>query len=301
MLLGVDGGGTKTDVVLADLRGLVVESLRVGCTNHESVGMDAAVAELRRGVERALESVGVDAAELDAAVFGLAGVDWPSDDAAWNGALDDFGLGGRRLVINDSRLALRAGATSGWGIVSIAGTGSVTAGVTEVGEWFRTMSVGWGEPCGAASLVIDALHAIAAAHHRVGPPTTLSGRFLEALSLDSVPELFEGTTRGRLKVDNRHAPLVARAAAEGDAVAIRLVERSGVAHASMAVGVADRLGIGGEPFELVTAGGVHAAGGLFEGAFRAHVRARLPSAMVVPLHRPPVDGAVLLGLDLLAE
>lgn len=300
MLLGVDGGGTKTDVVLADLRGLVVESVRIGCTNHESVGMDAAVAELRRGVDRVLASVEVDPGDLDAAVFGLAGVDWPSDEAAWSQVIDGFGLGGSRLLVNDSRLALRAGATSGWGIVSIAGTGSVTAGVTEDGRWFRTMSVGWGEPSGAASLVIDALHAIAAAHHHVGQPTALTDRFLEALRVDGVPALFEGKSRGRLVVDNRYAPLVAEAAAAGDDVAVRVIERSGAAHASMVVGVADRLGIGAEPFELVTAGGVHAAGGRFEDAFRAHVRKRLPSAMMVPMHRPPVEGAVLLGLDLLA-
>lgn len=301
MLLGVDGGGTKTDVVLADLRGLVVESIRVGCTNHESVGLEAAVAELRRGVDRALESIGVRADELDAAVFGLAGVDWPSDEMAWNAALDEFCPGGRRLLVNDSRLALRAGATSGWGIVSIAGTGSVTAGVTEDGRWYRTMSVGWGEPCGATSLVIDALHAIAAAHHRVGPPTSLSGRFLETLGLAGVEAMFEEMSRGRLTIGNRYAPLVALAAADGDEVAIRLVERSGAAHAAMVVGAADRLGIGTEPFELVTAGGVHAAGGRFEQSFRDHIRKRLPSAMVVPMHRPPVDGAVLLALDLLAS
>ncbi len=298
MLLGVDGGGTKTDVIVADLDGHPVATARVGCTNHESVGLVSAMTELHRGVQQALTDAGVSPRDVVAAAFGLAGVDWPSDERAIDTALDGFGLGGVRTVVNDSIVSLRAGSSSGWGIVSSVGTGAVTAGVNSVGMRYRTMSVGWGEPCGSSSLVADALHAVAAQHHRTGPPTVLTDRFLEALGLVDVLSLFEGISRRTLRADGRLAPLLQQAADHGDRVAIDVLDRSGGQHAAMVVGAADHLSIRDHHFELVTAGGVHHAGGRFVEAFVAHIGAHCPLAAIVPLVEPPVTGAVLLALDL---
>lgn len=298
VLLGVDGGGTKTDVVVADLDGRSRGTARVGCTNHESVGLETAMSELARGVHDALADAGAAVGDVVVAAFGLAGLDWHSDELAIGAALDSFGLGGDRILVNDSMIALRAGSDRGWGIVSSIGTGAVTAGVAPDGRSCRTMSVGWGEPCGASSLVADALHAVAAAHHRSGEPTALTELLLEALGAPDVVTLFEDLSRGRRRVDGRHAPLVQRAVDAGDRVAADLLDRSAVQHAAMVVGIADQLEMRDVEFELVTAGGVHAAGGRFGEAFVAHVLERCPGAIVVPLSAPPVTGAIGLALDL---
>ncbi len=299
VLLGVDGGGTKTDVVVADVDGTTLASVRVGCTNHETVGMDRAMTELRRGVEDVLAAAGAALGDVRAAAFGLAGVDWHSDEVAIDSAIAGFGLGGVRTVVNDSLVALRAGSTDGWGIASSIGTGSVTVGVNRDGQRFRTMSVGWGEPCGSSSLVADALHAIAAEYHRTGPATTLTERFLHALSVPDVQALFEGISRGRLTVNGQLAPLLQQVAAEGDEVSLAVLDRSAVRHAAMVVGVADRLSMLDEAFELVTSGGVHVGGGRFVEVFAAHVRRHCAGVQIVPLRQTPVHGAVLLARDLI--
>ncbi len=301
VLLGVDGGGTKTDVVVADLTGRTRCTVRVGCTNHESVGLVAAMSELERGVRDALDGAGAAAGDVVVAAYGLAGLDWHSDELAIGGSLDMFGLGGDRILVNDSMIALRAGSSRGWGIVSSVGTGAVTAGVAPDGRVARTMSVGWGEPCGAYSLVADALHAIAAAHHRSGEPTALTELLLEALGAADVVTLFEELSRGRRRVDGRHAPLVQRAVDAGDSVAADLLDRSAVQHAAMVVGIADQLALRDVEFELVTAGGVHTAGGRFGEAFVAHVLERCSGAIVAPLTAPPVTGAIGLALDLASD
>ncbi len=297
VLLGVDGGGTKTDVVVADLEGRARCTVRVGCTNHETVGLVAAMAELERGVRDVLTGAGAAPGDVDVAAFGLAGLDWRSDELAIGGALDAFGLGGERILVNDSMIALRAGSSRGWGVVSSIGTGAVTAGIARDGRTCRTMSVGWGEPCGASSLVADALHAIAAAHHRTGPPTVLTELVLEAFGAVEVVTLFEDLSRGRRRVDGRHAPLVQQAVDAGDRVAADVIDRSAVQHAAMVVGIADQLAMCDDEFELVTAGGVHTGGGRFVDRFVAHVHDHCPGAMVVPLTAPPVTGAIGLALD----
>lgn len=297
VVLGVDGGGTKTDVVVTDLDGRPRGTVRVGCTNHETVGLAAAMAELERGVRDALANAAAGAGDVVVAAFGLAGLDWASDELAIGAALDGFGLGGERILVNDSMIALRAGSSRGWGIVSSVGTGAVTAGVAPDGRTCRTMSVGWGEPCGASSLVRGALHAVAAAHHRTGRPTSLTELLLAAFGAADVTTLFEDLSRGRRRADGRHAPLVQQAASAGDEVAIDLLDHSAVEHAAMVVGVADQLELRHHEFELVTAGGVHAAGGRFGERFVAHVVEHCPRAMVVPLTAPPVTGAIGLALD----
>ena len=298
VLLGVDGGGTKTDVIVSDLDGRALGTGRVGCTNHETVGLEAAMSELARGVHGALTGAGATADDVVVAAFGLAGLDWHSDELVIGAALDAFGLAGERILVNDSMIALRAGSGRGWGIVSSIGTGAVTAGVAPDGRNCRTMSVGWGEPCGASSLVADALHAIAAAHHRTGSPTMLTELLLEAFGSADVVTLFEDLSRGRRRVDGRHAPLVQRAVDAGDRVAADVLDGSAVQHAAMVVGIADRLEMRDAEFELVTAGGVHTAGGRFVEAFVTHVLDRCPRAVVVPLTVPPVTGAIGLALDL---
>jgi N-acetylglucosamine kinase-like BadF-type ATPase len=300
-VVGIDGGGTTTDVVVADLTGAVLSSVTTGATNHESIGVERVVEVLAAGIEEALDAAGVARDDVRVSVFGLAGVDWPSDVVLVGDALSGLDLGGRRVVVNDSRVALRAGCSHPSGIVSSVGTGSVTAGVNRAGEWFRSMAVGWGEPRGSGTLVSEALHAIAAEHHGTAPATALTPRFLDAFGQPDVPAMFESITRGRSGGVRGRAPLVVEVAAEGDDVARAIVATVAVRHAAMVAGVASRLGMTDEAFELVTSGGVHAGGGQFSADFAAAVVVDCPHATIVPLTTSPALGAVGLALDELAS
>lgn len=300
IVLGVDGGGTSTDVVIADLTGAVLASTTTGGTNHESIGVARTADVLAAAIDEALGAAGATRGDVRVSVFGLAGVDWPSDVVAVGDALSGLGLTGRQVVVNDSRVALRAGCSRRWGIVSSVGTGSVTAGVNRDGEWFRTMAVGWGEPSGAGTLVTEALHAIAAQHHGTAPATDLTDRFLDAMGQPDVLAMFESITRGRVGGIRGRAPLVVGVAADGDDVARSIVADVAVRHAAMVVGVAARLGMTDE-FELVTSGGVHAGGGQFSEVFASVVAVDCPNATIVPLTTTPALGAISLALDELAS
>jgi N-acetylglucosamine kinase-like BadF-type ATPase len=233
-------------------------------------------------------------------VFGLAGIDWASDVDNVGSALGGLGLAGSMLVVNDSEIALRAGCTEPWGIVSSVGTGTVTAGVNRRGERFRTMAIGWGEPSGSSSMVSASLNAVAAAYHGSGPATALTEIVLEALGFDSVPALFEALTRGRARVGAGWAPLLDRAVEVGDEVACDILVRTAQRHADMVGGVARHLGMHDDEFDLVMSGGVHQANAPFGEHFRAQVREQCPGARPVLLAVAPVRGAVQLAMDALA-
>jgi N-acetylglucosamine kinase-like BadF-type ATPase len=299
VVVGVDGGGTKTDVMVADLAGTELALVTAGGSNHESIGTEKMAAVIDAAIDDALVAADRERADVVASAFGLAGVDWDSDVVLVGSALDVLALPGDRVIVNDSRIALRAGCTQTWGIVSNVGTGAVTAGVNRSGEWFRTMAVGWGEPSGSWTIVSDSLHAIAAHHHRTGPTTALTEMYLEALGHSTVIEMFEGITRRRSTVGGHLAPLAGRAAAAGDEVADGILTRVADQHADMVGGVATQLGMLDDDFELVTSGGVHASGGVFSDRFTVRARHHCPGAVLVPLDARPVTGAVLLALELI--
>jgi N-acetylglucosamine kinase-like BadF-type ATPase len=300
VVIGVDGGGTKTDVIVADLHGVTLGTAQAGPTNWESIGTERMVAEVGRGVDDALAAAGAERQHVAAAAFGLAGVDWASDHERVDAALAGLDLPGPRVVGNDSLVALRAGCTRPWGIVSSVGTGTVTAGVDPSGRWFRTMAVGWGEPTGAWTLVAEALHAIAAQYHGTAPVTSLTERFLAVTDQADVAALFEALTRGRAPVGAHLAPLLDEEARAGDGVARRIIADTARRHADMVVGAATHLEMTELDFELVTAGSVHRTGDDYFGpAFLARVHEACPRARPTMLEVSAALGAVRLALDAL--
>jgi len=299
VVIGVDGGGTKTDLLVVDDRGAVVGRASGGGANWEGIGVDAVGEVLGGLLDDALGAAGRGRDDVAAWVCCLAGVDWPSDPLRLGPVLDGLGVTGGRLVLNDAFAALRAGTTGPVGCVSIAGTGGVCAGRNAHGEVARTMGVGIGEGSGAWTLVSGALGAVAEAHHRSGPATALSDRLVDWAGSDGVEAFFEGVTRGTVPVGADLAPLVLEVAAAGDEVATAVARDAGARHGRDLAGLADRLGLCGGPVEVVLAGGVHIHGtGAFRESFCGTVLARVPGAEFVVLSAPPVVGAALVALEL---
>jgi N-acetylglucosamine kinase-like BadF-type ATPase len=299
VVVGVDGGGTATEVIVADLAGEVLASAATSGSNHEMIGLDAMADVLADAVDEALSAAGASRADVVASVFGLAGVDWPSDVDRVGDAVGRLGLGGTRLVVNDSQVALRAGCRQPWGIVSCVGTGSVTAGRGRRGDWFRTMGVGFGEPSGAGTIVRGALDAVAATHHGAAEPTALTERFLSALGHPDVLAMFEALTRRPAAGLRWLAPVVTELADGDDPAARRIVTEVATRHSELVVGVARRLELVDDSFDVVTAGAVHRAGGVFSETFAVGVERALPGATIVALTTSSAVGAVRLALDTL--
>lgn len=176
VVLGVDGGGTKTHVLAVDERGEVLGAAVNGPSNWELVGLGGTGAALRVAVAEALQQANLEPEDIDASVFGLAGVDWPADLELLGFAIDPLGIGGPRQIVNDAFVALRAGARHAWGVVVIAGSGSVAAGRSPEGEVFRTLGLGrmYGDFGSATDVSEEAVLAVARAYTGRGPGTALT-------------------------------------------------------------------------------------------------------------------------------
>ncbi len=95
-VLGVDGGGRKTHAVVVDPSGQLLGVGMAGGSNWEIVGMEPAIAAIATATDRGLGGAGLGRGDVLAAVFGLAGTDWPADERQLDDELGTLGLSGER-------------------------------------------------------------------------------------------------------------------------------------------------------------------------------------------------------------
>jgi len=146
-------------------------------------------------------------------------------------------------------------------------------------------------------LAFKALQAVALAWTWRGPPTRLTQAFVELAGVQSVEELLEGLTLGRIYLGADAAPVVFQVAAGGDAVAHELILWAGRELGSMAIGVIHQLGFEALSFDVVLAGSFFNGSPLLAETMRQTIRAVASGARLVRLHVPPVVGGVLLGME----
>jgi len=192
VVLGVDGGASKTHALVADQRGRVLGFGEAGSGNHQSRGLEPALQEIERAVRQAVEAARLPAARhpaasIDLGCFCLAGADLPEDYALLQNAVEGLGLTGNVVLKNDTLAALRAGLTRPWGVVVICGSGFNAAGRSRDGREIILPGLGpvsgdWG---GGEDLSQEMIRLVMRAWDGRGQPTLLTRMVLEALSAPS--------------------------------------------------------------------------------------------------------------------
>ena len=142
LLLGVDGGGSKTTALLATAEGELVGRGSGPACNYQSVGAEAAWSALDEAVRAAWEDSGQEPVVIAAACLGLAGAARAVDRALFEGWIAERLPGAWGLVVNDAELVLAAGTPEGWGVALISGTGSIAYGRAPDGRSARRRRLG---------------------------------------------------------------------------------------------------------------------------------------------------------------
>ena len=290
-VLGVDGGGTKTDALIADENGNVIASASNGGANWERMGIDKALISLEEVIRKAAKSAGIETSQIESASFAIAGIDWPDDVALYLPLTERLGISNFEIT-NDSFAALFAGAGKLEGIVSIAGTGGKTAGIY-AGKEAQTMGMELGEGGGAGQLVGLALEYIAMQHHQSAEPSALYQLIPTLMNKEPGTPFFQAVARSGLRLNESLAPEIFKLADIGDPGALYAVVRTAEQHAKDVIGIAKQLGITSQSITVVRAGGLHTAGNkAFDQAFEKVVSSALPGASLKVLEAAPVMGAV---------
>jgi N-acetylglucosamine kinase-like BadF-type ATPase len=298
LVLAVDGGNSKTIALVARRDGTIIGAARGSTIDLYSLPTpEASTAEIARTARAALAAAGATGHDVGAAMFALAGADWPEDyeyhRSTIPAALD---LACAVVVENDAIGALRSGTPDGVGVAAVVGTGGAIGGRNAAG---RCWHLGfWPDGMGGRSLGRAGVRAVYREGIGLDQPTSLTAPILAEYGVGSPLELLHAFKRrvGGIHPDDtaRIAPIVMDEAAAGDPVALELVALDGLRTGEAVSVVAAHVGLDGA-FPLVLSGGVlrHPAAQLHIDA----ILARVPSARPVRPSYEPAIGALLLAFD----
>jgi N-acetylglucosamine kinase-like BadF-type ATPase len=291
LILGVDGGNSKTALLFATTEGELVASLRGPGTNTHAVGPDG-VADV---IGALVAESGVDL-PVDHGVFFLCGADAPSDIAGLERAIGGRGWAHGVTVDNDTFALLRAGTDAPDAVAVICGAGINVVGRAAGGRIARYPSLGWetGDWGGAVMLGREVLRLAARGEDGRGEPTTLTELVRSHFAAATVEDVGADIYYGRVP-QSRLAELAPQvvAAAAGDTVAWSLIERLAIEIGLMARRAMRDLGLA--EADVVLGGGMLQSG---EGPLYERVLAHLPEgAYAVTVQDPPSLGSALAALD----
>lgn len=295
--LGVDIGGTKSHALISDEAGNAMGFGSFGAGNHEEVGYEGLRLALLNVTEKALIMAGLTTGQVSAAGFGVAGYDWPSERQPTLEAIKSIGLSAPVEAVNDTIIGLLAGATQGWGVAVVAGTGTNCWGWDQNHRIGRVTGVGYGEHGGAGSLIERALAAVAHEWTKRGPTTQLTAEFLRISGAKDIPSLIEGLEMGEFSIGSDLAPVIFQVASLGDPVALSIIQWAGSELGHTAVAVIRQLGIQPLDFEVVLVGSIYEMGEMLIAPMRQVIESEAPRAHLVRLSAPPVVGGVLLAMQ----
>ena len=303
--LGIDGGATKSHIVLSNGTGRLVGEGQSGPSNYHIVGVEQAAANLSAAISQALAPSAVSPSEVKAACAGMAGLDGPSDQKQMHhimtSAFNTSGLQCPWRSLNDSVVAWAGAFHGSPGALIAAGSGAVAYAVGEDGRSARADGLGhWlGDAGSGYDIGRRGLRAALAALDQRGPETRLTEQF-RILAGSTQMEWIGWIAGLDASISYAHeqfrsfAPFVFEAAASDDAIARSILNQAGAALAGTAASVLRKVGLLTDP-QVATAGSVLEQPSYLRQAFRAELSARLPGCQIVPARSGPAFGAALLA------
>lgn len=225
LLVGIDGGGTRTRVLLCDSTGKELARIEGAATALGSVTEQVAGDIIKSLIHEALSVAGYPDTRPSICVAGVAGAGQERAAQALWAALAQRRVADDVAVHSDAAVALDDAFGDSSGVLLIAGTGSVAFSRAPDGHLERCG--GWGPILGdegsAAWLGRRALAVVCAASDGREPETSLTGTILTALELETLDDLIPWAASASPAAFARLAPVVAQAASAGDLRANSLV------------------------------------------------------------------------------
>lgn len=299
LYLGVDGGGTKTHIVLTNEDQEAVCEGSAGASNPLRVGIETAVSNIIKAINAACDAGGCSRGDIVAGTLGLAGVR-RSDlrQRIREGVYRQLHIKNLE-VITDADIALYGATLGKAGLVVIAGTGSVCIGQNDAGE--KVSAGGWGplagDEGGGAGIARAALHAIAKASDGRAPKTKLSEVAIEYFRAAHIEDLVVAIYAPQ--VDNQRiagfARYVVETAQKGDEVAKKVIAEAGYELGIAARAVITKLKLQKKKFPIAYVGSIFNAEELLTKPFLKEVHAIAPKAELIAPQVPPALAAAKIA------
>lgn len=302
-VLGLDGGGSKTECALCSLQTDKRYVVRGDGSNHEGVGYERAGQVVHELFNEVLREAGIQTGDIVGACFAMAGMDVEPDRGnITERIVEPLGLSCPLYVCNDAFAGFRAGSPHGVGICV-----SLGAGVTFCGRNAQNDTLQFEYPA-PAGIDLRIINALLAEYHGVGPACGFTEGYLKMLGLKSLEEYFWSRYAAKRDFGRRIDPARQREARRAvfepamhdDPETCRMLGRYADELAEILIGMARRLKFEHKIFDFVMSGsllikGRHPA---LNGTLVQRIKEKFPGAEPVLVDGLPVDGAIRIAKEL---
>lgn len=296
--LGFDGGGTKTECVLADTEEQIVGRAFAGPSNPLRSGYTRAWFALSEAADAVLSRQKISAGHIRGICAGLGGAGRRGVVRRATNFFEQGFPNAEVRVTTDLEIALEGAFGAAEGIILLAGTGSAAFGRDASGRTARTGGRGpWFSDEGSAfDIGRTAFRAVLHAEEGRGPATMLSEKLLEWHRARDWDSLLEQVAKNPDDVFPKTFPLVAELADKGDAVSRGILASAAASLAELVACTAKDLGWRERDLPIAKVGGVHGRSKYFDLAIEEEVKKAVPRTRWVTVTTSPAEAAVRLAL-----
>ncbi len=301
LYLGVDGGGTKTQIVLLNNDREILAEATSGPSNPLRVGVDNAVLNIKLAINSACDQIFRSSADIVSATLGLAGVRRADLRELVRERFVQTQYIGAVSVVTDAEIAYFAVNREKAGLVIISGTGSICYGKDGKGK--TATAGGWGpiagDEGGGISIAKQALQAIAKALDGRGRETNLSGVATDYFRASTPEDLIVAIYSPQM--DNRKlagfAKDVIETALGGDEIAMEIISVAGFELGLSAYAVIKRLGLEKNKVPIGMVGSIFKAGEMLTFPLLETLRSFAPKAYLVKPDISPANAAAIKAYE----
>jgi len=307
-ILGLDGGGTKTQCALYDIEGNEVDLINWGPTNHEVLkgGYLALKSELTLLVNYLLKRNDINIDQIVKSVFGIAGVDTKEQYRVISKIISELGFS-NFVLCNDAFLGIKAGSPNGCGVGVVNGTGCCVAGIDNAENKLQIGGLGMmtGDFGGGVYIGEKLIQAIYNYYFRCGEYTCMLDVIPEELKVSSKFDFMDNVLHKidaeTIKVSDLNI-IVFEAANRGDILAINILSEIGESLAASVNGCLKELKFDdSKPIQIVLSGSINIKGSnpTIINTLKEKILSKYKDKIFefVVLDRLPVIGAVIWAME----
>ena len=306
-IIGMDGGGTKTHAIIADLNGSIRAEHIGGPSNFQIIGVEKAAKTIYDLVKDCCESAECSVDQVHAVVLGLTGAGRIADQERMAKGVLRYARSKKTklknvIVESDARIALEGAFKGKPGIILIAGTGSIAFGKDAKDRVHRVG--GWGRIIGdeGSGYFIGRLGLTAVAQHLDGrgEKTILAKMAAKKFGLTDQTAIINAVYKNGFDVASL-APLVLDAAKKKDVVSRMIVEYAAIQLSEHIEVMAKKISGSsrstiGSKVHLSLIGGLIANDTILRQLVTRYVQVNIPQIEVISPMSTPAYGAMVLGL-----
>jgi N-acetylglucosamine kinase-like BadF-type ATPase len=303
-IIGIDGGGTKTQCIIANQKNEVLFK----CTGKPStflmLGTETVAETILELIQKCAENLLINLSDIAIVLLGTTGAGRRPDaerlETAFNQLCKSKNIEINFRVESDARIAIEGAFSGKPGSILIAGTGSIMFGKDSEGNVQRTGGFGRyiGDQGSGYMIGRKGLIAVSKDFDGRGNPTLISKFLLEKFNIDSPEKLITEIYKNNFDIASA-APLVLDAAGAGDEAALSILEEEAE---ELVVHIATMYKKLNEPvLNLAFIGGIISGDNDYSKILKEKINKNLPKINLIKPEHPPEMGAIFMARDILAS